>query len=132
MGERKYYRKYLGTTLSDLQLWATYKGGSEKDGEKNCRTMQTNVQYKWTNKLQKGDTLCAPVWSPHMAQNLEITSYEREITMVDRKGILRVARAFKTARTNALSVITGVMPIYLLADGGNRLYNGREENSDHI
>lgn len=119
MGERKYYRKYLGTTLSDLQLWATYKGGSEKDGEKNCRTMQTNVQYILPTSskrailygvIQSVLLYGVPIWH----KNLEITSYEREITMVDRKGILRVARAFRTARTNALSVITGVMPIYLL------------------
>lgn len=47
--------------------------------------------------------------------------------MTDQKGILCVMTAYKTEPTNnALSIITGVTPIHLLADRRVYLYNKRD------
>lgn len=63
----------------------------------------------------------APVWHRVMA----VQRYRGMLERVQRQALLRVASAYRTVSVRALQVITGSVPITLLAQERNRLF-GRE------
>lgn len=65
----------------------------------------------------------APVWY----SVLRIRKYEKLVTRVQRKMLLRVVSAYRTASAAALQVIAGVIPIDLLAEERKKLHDSRRE-----
>lgn len=60
----------------------------------------------------------APVWH----SILNVRKYQNVLTRVERKSLLRVASAYRTVSNKALQVITGMIPIHLLANERHRIY----------
>lgn len=66
----------------------------------------------------------APVWGDIVRWKKYINMLER----VQRKVMLRLARAYRTTSTPALQVITGSLPVELMVEERVRLYELRQEN----
>lgn len=66
----------------------------------------------------------APVWGDIVRWKKYINMLER----VQRKVMLRLARAYRTTSTPALQVITGSLPVELMVEERGRLYELRQEN----
>ncbi|XP_072403367.1 uncharacterized protein [Diabrotica undecimpunctata] len=61
----------------------------------------------------------APVWY----EALRMAKYKELLAKAQRKPLLKVASAYRTTSTIALQVITGTLPIHLLAKERDTLYN---------
>ncbi|XP_072400994.1 uncharacterized protein [Diabrotica undecimpunctata] len=66
----------------------------------------------------------APVWS----EAVEISTYKRLMVRVDRTNLLRVACAYRTVSAAALWVITGCVPLHVLAGERARIHSPRGRN----
>lgn len=121
--------KYLGVKLdSKLTFWEHIHGVCEKaaqstvalsrlmanvGGPKPCRRklLMTAVQ----SVLLYG----AEIW----ADALKVKKYRIQMSSVQRRGALRIASAYRTVSADAVLVISGVMPIELLAYERKEIYN---------
>ncbi|XP_072392428.1 uncharacterized protein [Diabrotica undecimpunctata] len=77
-------------------------GGSKSERKRILHGVQSVVLYE------------VPVWSVAV----EIPTYKRLMVRVDRTSLLRVACAYRTVSAAALWVITGCVPLHVLAGHG--------------
>jgi len=67
----------------------------------------------------------APVW----ADSVRTTSYKRQLVSVYRRSALRVVCGFRTVSYEAACVLSGMVPIELLAEERRRMYCRGRQNS---
>ena len=67
----------------------------------------------------------APVW----ADSVRTTSYKRQLVSVYRRSALRVVCGFRTVSYEAACVLSGMVPMELLADERRRMYCRGRQNS---
>lgn len=89
------------------------------NGPKPCkrRLMMTVVQ----SILLYG----AEVW----ADALNVAYLRKRLVAVQRRGALRIACAYRTVSEPAILVLTGVIPIHLMASERKRIFDRREEDN---
>lgn len=82
----------------------------------NMANLTTNKRRLLYGVTQSVMTYAAPIWSGAM----RMERYRRMALSAQRKGLLRVACAYRTVSANAVQVITGVVPFDLLVEERKR------------
>lgn len=127
--------KYLGVHLDrNLKMTEHIRKVSEKaekratdlgrlmpnvSGPNNCkRNMLATVVY---STLFYG----VPTW----VEAAQIRKYNQRIEKVQRKVMLRQCRAYRTCSTVALQVLSGTLPVELMAEEKTRIYHAKKQNA---
>lgn len=133
MIETKKAIKYLGLMIdTKLTFWEQIKRAADKDA-----TVTTALSRFMANTggprpgrhrllmtvAQSVMLYGAEIW----ADALNVDKYKKRLAAVQRRGALRVACSYRTVSEPAVLVVTGVMPIDLLAKEQKQIYERKAE-----
>nr|CAI5852388.1 unnamed protein product [Callosobruchus analis] len=127
--------KYLGITLDERLTYGEHIKATISKAER-CVTalsrIMPNVGGPGSHKRQLLYTVVqstllygAPVWKKAMDTKL----HSSKMLRIQRKMLLRVTSAYRTTSAEALQVISGTIPIDLLAEERWRLFNSIDSNT---
>lgn len=130
--------KYLGVVFDkNMRMTAHIKNVAEK-AEKvatNLGRIMPNIKGPHNCKRKLLATVVystlfygIPVWG----EVLKFQKYRLKLEKVQRKVMIRQCRSYRTASTAALQVISGTLPIELMAEERIRMYEARKSNINMI
>lgn len=128
--------KYLGVLFErNMRMTKHLRSVAEK-----AERIATNLGRLMPNisgpKNCKRKLLGAVVYStlfygiPAWADVLKYKVYRLRLEKVQRKIMLRLCRSYRTTSTVALQVLSGTLPIELMAEERTKIYSGRKANMD--
>ncbi|KAG5878677.1 hypothetical protein JTB14_037221 [Gonioctena quinquepunctata] len=132
---RKNCLVYLGVTLGEgCSLTQHIKSAARKAEEKVAALsrLTPNIKGPGSKKREMLYSVVqsillygAPIWYEYM----RFKKHRELLTRVQRRMLLRVISAYRTASAKAVQVVSGIIPIDLLAEERWRLYKRMEGNN---
>lgn len=121
--------KYLGITIDQKMTFGEHIAGALEKAEKKVASLTRLMPNIGGPRSAKRQVLCsvisstvlygAPIWY----KALEKKKYRTQLEMQQRRHLLRQASAFRTVSAKAVQVITGTVPIQLMARERHLVHN---------